>query len=64
MVITGPGAQWPLLAGEEGAQMLLVRGEPLGEPVAHYGPFVMNTMEEIEQALADYQAGRFVETAA
>ena len=64
MVITGPGAQWPLTAGAEGAQLLLVRGEPLGEPVAHYGPFVMNTMEEIEEALADYQAGRFVETAA
>jgi len=64
LVVTNAGDQWTLEAGEEGAQLLLVRGEPLGEPVAHYGPFVMNTAEEIDQAIADYQAGRFVESAA
>jgi redox-sensitive bicupin YhaK (pirin superfamily) len=38
---------------------LLLRGRPLREPVVHYGPFVMNTREEIEEALRDYQSGRF-----
>ena len=35
----------------------LLAGKPLGEPVVQYGPFVMNTHEEIEQAIADYQSG-------
>ena len=45
-------------AGDEGAQLLLLAAKPLGEPVVQYGPFVMNTREEIEQALADYRDGR------
>ncbi|MGB5132141.1 MAG: pirin family protein [Steroidobacteraceae bacterium] len=45
-------------AGAAGARFVLVAGRPLGEPVVQYGPFVMNTREEIEQALADYRAGR------
>jgi len=39
--------------------VLLVAGRPLNEPVARYGPFVMNTPEQIMQAMQDYQAGRF-----
>ena len=39
-------------------EILLLQGRPLDEPVVQYGPFVMNTREEIEQAIADYQAGR------
>ena len=45
-------------AGAAGARFVLVAGQPLGEPVVQYGPFVMNTRDEIEQALADFRAGR------
>jgi len=44
-------------AGEAGAHLLLLAGKPLHEPVVQYGPFVMNTRQEIERAVRDYQAG-------
>lgn len=44
-------------AGGNGAALLLLAGRPIGEPVVQYGPFVMNTREEIEQALDDYRRG-------
>jgi hypothetical protein len=44
-------------AGEKGARVLLLAGKPLKEPMVQYGPFVMNTREEIEQAISDYQSG-------
>jgi len=45
-------------AAGEGARFILLGAKPLHEPVVQYGPFVMNTREEIEQAVRDYQAGR------
>ena len=47
-------------AGEQGAAFLLLVGRPLQEPIVQYGPFVMNTREEIEQAIGDYNNGRLV----
>ena len=52
-----PTAIGRIEAGPSGARVLLLAGKPLREPVVQYGPFVMNTREEIEQAIADYQAG-------
>ncbi|GLK88139.1 pirin family protein [Pseudomonas turukhanskensis] len=45
------------LGSEQGANVLLVAGKPLGEPIVQYGPFVMNTREEVEQALRDFRDG-------
>ncbi len=47
-----------LLAGSEPTRALLLAGRPLGEPVVQYGPFVMNTRAEIEQAIEDFQRGK------
>jgi redox-sensitive bicupin YhaK (pirin superfamily) len=45
-------------AGGAGARFLLLAAAPIGEPIVQYGPFVMNTREEIDQAIRDYQSGR------
>ena len=47
-----------LEAGAEGARAILIAGRPLREPIAQYGPFVMNTQQEIIQAVEDFRAGR------
>jgi redox-sensitive bicupin YhaK (pirin superfamily) len=53
------GSDGVVLRAEVPARALLVAGMPLGEPIAQYGPFVMNTNEEIFQAVRDFQSGRF-----
>lgn len=47
-------------AGKEGARFIVVSGKPLHEPVVQHGPFVMNTREQIDQALKDFQSNQFV----
>jgi len=39
--------------------MLVLAGKPLGQPIAQYGPFVMNTQAELAQAVEDFRSGRF-----
>lgn len=53
-----PAADGVVLEAAEASKALLVAGRPLGEPIAQYGPFVMNTQEEIYQAVSDYRDGR------
>jgi redox-sensitive bicupin YhaK (pirin superfamily) len=47
-----------LIAGAEGARAILIAGKPLKEPIVQYGPFVMNTQQEIFKAVEDFRAGR------
>jgi hypothetical protein len=60
MIVLADGDLVRLTAGPEGARFMLIAGAPFGEPIAPYGPFVMNTREEIQQALADLRNGTFV----
>jgi len=64
LAVLGSGDTVEIAAGEAGARFILGGGRPLGEPVVQYGPFVMNSREEIEQAVADYRDGRLVRTRA
>jgi redox-sensitive bicupin YhaK (pirin superfamily) len=59
MALVSAGDVLRLVATVPASRALVIAGEPLREPVARYGPFVMNTPEEIMQAFNDYQSGRF-----
>ena len=63
LAVFGSGDSVAIQAGAAGARFILVAGKPLGEPIEQYGPFVMNTRAEIDQALADYRAGKLVQSA-
>lgn len=62
LVLFDRGDEIAVQAGEEGVRFLLASGKPFGEPVAWYGPIVMNTQEELRQAFRDLQAGTFLKT--
>ncbi|MDJ0686352.1 MAG: pirin family protein [Alphaproteobacteria bacterium] len=62
-VLNGDGPV-AVAAGPKGAALFYGEGQPINEPVAKYGPFVMNTQQELIQAVHDYQNGRFVGQAA
>jgi len=62
--VLATGDRIEMSAGPEGARFLLLAGKPIGEPIVQYGPFVMNTREEIEQAIRDYQSGQLTQVPA
>ena len=62
LVILGDGDYVAVQTAEQAVRFLLISGAPLNEPIARYGPFVMNTSEEIQQALRDLRNGTFVMT--
>ena len=58
LLVFGQGEQL-ILNAQSDTKLLLLSGNTIGEKIVHYGPFVMNSIEEIEQAIQDYNAGRF-----
>jgi len=60
LVIFDSGDEVTVQAGDEGIRFLLVSGKPIQEPVAWYGPIVMNTREELQQAFDEFRAGTFL----
>jgi quercetin 2,3-dioxygenase len=60
LVVFDDGDFVKVVTAEDAVRFLLVSGKPLNEPIARYGPFVMNTREEIEQALRDLKQGTFI----
>jgi len=61
LAVLGAGDTVRISASGGGARFILVSGRPIGEPIEQYGPFVMNSQAEIQQAMADYRDGRLVQ---
>ncbi|HVN36244.1 MAG TPA: pirin family protein [Casimicrobiaceae bacterium] len=61
--VLSDGDEVEVVGGPEGGRFILLAGRPLREPVVQYGPFVMNTMQEIERAIRDYQTGELTHAA-
>jgi redox-sensitive bicupin YhaK (pirin superfamily) len=62
VLFANEGERVAAVAGTE-AQLLLLAGQPIDEPVVSYGPFVMNSVREIQQAITDFNMGKFGELA-
>jgi hypothetical protein len=60
IILYGDGDEVSVTSEKEGVRFLLVSGKPIGEPVAWYGPIVMNTQEELKTAFDEYQNGTFI----
>ena len=60
LVVFDSGDEITVQAGEHGIRFLLVSGKPIEEPVAWYGPIVMNTQDELRRAVAELQGGTFI----
>ena len=60
LVLFDRGDEVTVQAGEEGIRFLLVSGKPIEEPVAWYGPIVMNTQAQLRQAMAELNDGTFI----
>jgi redox-sensitive bicupin YhaK (pirin superfamily) len=60
LVVFDSGDEVTVRAGDQGIRFLLVSGKPIEEPVAWYGPIVMNTQAELQQAVAELRSGTFI----
>ena len=60
LIVFDSGDDVTIQAGDDGIRFLLVSGKPLGEPVAWYGPIVMNTQEQLKQAFTELEEGTFL----
>jgi redox-sensitive bicupin YhaK (pirin superfamily) len=60
LILFDSGDEVAVQAGEDGIRFLLVSGKPLQEPVAWYGPIVMNTQQQLQQAFQELQEGTFL----
>ena len=60
LVVLSEGERISAHTHDEAGRFILVAGKPINEPIVQHGPFVMNTVDEIRQAITDYQMGKFV----